>query len=99
MTTATNDTEIVSTVLPAAVEETEQRPINSIELRDKLFHQYLPLANKIACKRHKTMPRCVQIDELKSAAYQGLLDSATKYDEKKDLQFPMYARMRILGEI
>lgn len=72
---------------------------NSKERRDELFNLYIPLANKIACKKHKDMPKCVQLDELKSAAYFGLLDAATKYNPEKHDQFPVYARIRILGEI
>jgi DNA-directed RNA polymerase specialized sigma subunit len=72
---------------------------NTMENRDELFNQYIPLANKLACKKHKEMPKCVQLDELKSAAYFGLLDAATKYNQDKHSQFPMYARIRILGEI
>jgi RNA polymerase sigma factor (sigma-70 family) len=73
--------------------------VNPKEKRDELFEQYIPLANKIACKKHKNMPKCVQLDELKSAAYFGLLDAATKYNPAKHDQFPVYARIRILGEI
>lgn len=73
--------------------------VNPVEKRDELFNQYLPLANKIACKKQRDMPKCVQLEELKSAAYFGLLDAATKYNPAKHDQFPVYARIRILGEI
>jgi RNA polymerase sigma factor (sigma-70 family) len=67
--------------------------------RNELFNQYIPLANKIACKKHKDMPKCVQLDELKSAAYYGLLDASTKYNPAQNDQFAAYASIRILGEI
>ena len=73
--------------------------VNSSEQRDALVSQYLPLANKIACKKQRGMPRCVQLEELKSAAYFGLLDAAAKYNPVKHDHFPVYARFRILGEI
>lgn len=73
--------------------------MEKFEKRDKLFHQYISLANKIAYKKGKSLPKCVQLDELKSAAYLGLLDAASRYDEAKHNFFPVYARIRILGEI
>jgi RNA polymerase sigma factor (sigma-70 family) len=93
--TATADNVTVTT---ATTTEAQERT-NSIKQRDRLFNQYLPLANKIACKKQRNMPKCVQLEELKSAAYFGLLDAATKYDPEKHDQFPVYARIRILGEI
>jgi len=96
MTTATESTPPIA---EAADEPVTEEKVNGIELRDKLFHQYLPLANKIACRKQRGMPKCVNLDDLKSAAYFGLLDAATKYDEAKHEQFPVYARIRILGEI
>lgn len=78
---------------------TEDVAVNSDAVRNELFNQYIPLANKLAYKKHKSMPKCVQLDELKSAAYFGLLDAATKYDHTKHDQFTVYARIRIVGEI
>jgi RNA polymerase sigma factor (sigma-70 family) len=69
------------------------------EKRDKLFHEHMSLAEKIASKKQKSVPKCVQLDELRSAAYYGLLDAASRYDESKHDQFPMYATIRIYGEI
>lgn len=39
----------------------------------------------------------VQFDELKSAAYMGLVDAAHKYDGR--IPFQAYAYIRIIGEI
>ncbi len=67
--------------------------------RDELVMKFMPLANKIACQKHKDLPKCVQLDEVKSAAYYGLLDACGKYEEAKKDRFPLYARIRIIGEI
>lgn len=67
--------------------------------RDELFHQYLPLAHKIARRRHLDMPRSVSYDEILSAAHGGLLDAATKFDDRIQMSFQIYARFRILGAI
>jgi len=88
-----------TTATDTAAAVTTSDRVNDQEMRDRLFQQYMPLANKIACRKHRDMPKCVQLDELKSAAYFGLLDAATKYEEAKHEQFPVYARIRILGEI
>lgn len=97
------ETSVTTIALNQEADEASQEDgdecVNSKESRDELFNQYLPLANKWACKKHKDMPKCVQLDELKSAAYFGLLDAATKYNPAKHNQFPVYARIRVLGEI
>ena len=43
------------------------------------------------------MPKQVQLDELMSAAYLGLVDAATRYNGKDD--FAKFAGWRVLGEI
>jgi RNA polymerase sigma factor (sigma-70 family) len=67
--------------------------------REKLILNYIPLANKLAWEKNKKTPKCVGIDELKSAAYFGLVDAANKYDQKHGVAFGLYARFRILGEM
>jgi RNA polymerase sigma factor (sigma-70 family) len=79
-----------------AVAEDQSSPL---ERRDSLFHKYLPLANKIARRRHLDMPRSVSHDEILSAAHQGLLDAASKFDAKVQPSFQVFARFRILGAI
>lgn len=95
------DTEGFETITTTITDQnkTNDESVNPKEKRDELFGQFITLANKIACKKHRDMPKCVQLDELKSAAYLGLLDAATKYNPAKHDQFPVYARIRILGEI
>jgi len=59
----------------------------------------MPLAEKLAWKKHKTTPRHIQIDDLKSAAYSGLVDAASKFNPAKNACFASYAAWRITGEI
>jgi len=66
--------------------------------RNKLIENYLPLANSLAYEKKKSLPKKVDIDDLKSAAYFGLVDAAQKYIESKS-SFGTYARWRITGEI
>lgn len=67
--------------------------------RDELIVNYLPLANKLAWQKNKTTPPCVTIDELKSAAYMGLVDAASRFDSNRGIAFGVYARLRITGEM
>jgi RNA polymerase sigma factor (sigma-70 family) len=67
--------------------------------RDTLILNYLPLANKLAWEKKKKVPPCVDIDELKSAAYMGLVKAANRFNPECKVPFPTYARFRIYGEI
>lgn len=71
----------------------------TIKERNELVINYVPLANKIANQKNKSTPKCVSLDELKSAAYFGLLDAANKFDSELNCSFATYARFRIIGEI
>lgn len=62
----------------------------------KLVLQYISFADKIAKSQFRKMPPQVQFDELKSAAYMGLVDAASRYVEGN---FENFARFRIIGEI
>jgi RNA polymerase sigma factor for flagellar operon FliA len=70
----------------------------TITERNQLIENYLPLALKLACEKKKSMPRKVDFEDLKSAAYFGLVDAAQKYNPSKS-SFGTYARFRIAGEI
>lgn len=66
--------------------------------RNDLIERYLPLANKLASQKKKNLPKYVSLDDIKSAAYYGLVDAANKYDPSK-CSFGFYAKLRIMGEI
>ena len=61
-----------------------------------LVLNFIPLAHKIAFERARKLPKRITIDELKSAAYMGLVDAASKSDGSG---FSSYASLRINGEI
>lgn len=65
----------------------------------QLAERYIPLAESIACRRSRGLPRNVTLDDLKSAAYFALVDAASKYDPNRGVPFPIYARTRISGGI
>lgn len=64
---------------------------------NKIILDYMPLAEKMAWEKFKSTPSNISIEDLKSAAYLGLVDAANKYDYS--VNFGTYARFRIMGEI
>jgi len=64
-----------------------------------LIVKYLPLANKIAYKRKKSLPNFIDIEDLKSAAYLGLTEAANRFDSSKGFSFSTFAYIRIFGAI
>ncbi len=69
----------------------------TLEKRNKLIVDNLDYAEKIAAIQFKKTPPSIQFDDLKSAAFMGLVESANRYDGRKPFQ--IYAFNRILGEI
>src|SRR5690606_9250413 len=76
-----------------------ERPAMTEREREELVVNYMPLANKIAWAKRKTTPICITIDELKSAAYMGLVEAASRFDPARGVAFGVFARMRIAGQI
>jgi RNA polymerase sigma factor (sigma-70 family) len=65
----------------------------------QLAERYVPLAAGIARSRCRDLPPNVTFDDVMSAAYYGLADAASRYDERRGVPFHSYARARISGEI
>lgn len=65
----------------------------------KLVEQYIPLANKLAFQKKKTLPKFIDIEELKSAAYLGLVEAASRFDSELGVAFSTFAYPRIFGAI
>ena len=66
---------------------------------EELIIKYIPLANKIAFTKKKTLPRHVDVEELQSAAYMGLCEAANRFDEARGVTFSTFAYPRIVGAI
>ena len=67
--------------------------------RDRLVLDNLDWAERIAVNRTKGMPRFVRLDDLKSAAYLGLVEAATRFRSEKGVPFTAWAAPRVLGSI
>lgn len=65
----------------------------------KLVEQYIPLANKLAYQRKKNLPKFIDIEELKSAAYLGLVEAASRYNPELGIEFTTFSYPRIRGAI
>lgn len=71
----------------------------SVELRNRLVEQYLPLVNKLAeILARRLWPR-VSADELASAGTDGLIAAVSSFDPKRGVKFETYCRQRIVGAI
>lgn len=71
----------------------------TITEQKQMIINFLPLANSIAAKKKSALPKFIDVEELKSVAYLGLVDAASKFDEEKSPSFAAYAKIRIFGEI
>lgn len=74
----------------------------SVSERNALVEENMSFAENLARQRHRTVNRTVQLSDLVSAAYCGLIDAASRYDENKvskmaRMPFTAYARARICG--
>lgn len=65
----------------------------------KLVEQYLPLANKLAFQKKKNLPKHIDIEDLRSAAYLGLVEAANRYNPDVGVNFSTFAYPRINGAI
>ncbi len=64
-----------------------------------LVEQYLPLVDYVIQRFMISLPKVVEKDDVRSYAYEGLLDALSKFDIKRELKFETYASWRIKGAI
>jgi len=64
-----------------------------------LVERYIPLANKLAYQKKKTLPAFVDVEELKSAAYMGLVEAASRFNPELGVEFSTFAYPRVFGAI
>ena len=65
----------------------------------QLVEQYIPLANKLAYQKKRTLPNFIDVEELKSAAYMGLCEAASRFKPELNVAFSTFAYPRIFGAI
>ncbi|RNF38740.1 FliA/WhiG family RNA polymerase sigma factor [Planococcus salinus] len=69
------------------------------EAGDYLVERYLPLVDYVIQRFMINLPKSVEKDDIRSLAYEGLLDAFDKFDIERDLKFETYATWRIKGSI
>lgn len=67
--------------------------------RNALVLEHLNLVKGIAGQVQRTLAVHADVDDLTHAGMLGLMDAATKYENNKDVPFPVYAKHRIRGAI
>ena len=67
--------------------------------RDELITEHLHLVTAIAAHVQRSLPVHMELDDLVHAGTMGLFDAATKYQDGKEVAFPVYAKHRIRGAI
>jgi len=75
------------------------RRTRSVDARNRLVENYLPLVHKLAeILARRLWPR-VSADELASAGYDGLIAAVSSFDHTRGVKFETYCRQRIVGAI
>lgn len=64
-----------------------------------LVEQYLPLVDYVIQRFMISLPKTVRKDDVRSYAYEGLLDALSKFNIERELKFETYASWRIRGAI
>ncbi|MAD60171.1 MAG: FliA/WhiG family RNA polymerase sigma factor [Myxococcales bacterium] len=67
--------------------------------RDNMIIEHAVLVDKIAKRIVYRLPPNVELDDLKSAGFIGLIDAIEKYSDDKGTPFKVYAEIRIRGAI
>lgn len=65
--------------------------------RESAVIDHVALVEKIARRVVARLPASVEIDDLKSAGFIGLLDAVEKFSDDKETPFHVYAEIRIRG--
>lgn len=68
-------------------------------LRNTLMEMYLPVVQFIAERLLLTLPRSIDLDDLKSAGTFGLMDAIDGFDVDRGIKFKTYCSTRIRGAI
>jgi len=72
---------------------------NNPAIRNELMEMYLPVVQFIAERLLLTLPRSIDVDDLKSAGVFGLMDAIDGFDIDRGIKFKTYCSTRIRGAI
>ncbi len=71
--------------------EADLTPIN--------LEDHMGMVRSVARRLHRTLPSHIELDDLISAGYLGLVDAAQKFEQSRQTQFRSYAEFRVRGAI
>jgi RNA polymerase sigma factor for flagellar operon FliA len=66
---------------------------------EELITKYLPLVRFVAEKIHRRLPPGVDLESLVHSGVVGLLEALDRFDPKRGVEFEVFARYRIQGEV
>jgi RNA polymerase sigma factor for flagellar operon FliA len=78
---------------PLVVDETTR------EAKEEMIIKYLPLVRFVAEKIHRRLPPGVDLESLVHSGVVGLMEALERFDAKRGVDFEVYARYRIQGEV
>ncbi|WP_027963213.1 FliA/WhiG family RNA polymerase sigma factor [Halalkalibacillus halophilus] len=64
-----------------------------------LVEHYMPLVNYQVSRIYSHLPKNIEVQDVRSLAFMGLVDALEKFDTSRDLKFDTYASFRIRGAI
>ena len=67
--------------------------------KEEMVIRYLPLVRLVAERVHRRLPPGVDLESLIHSGVVGLLQALDRYDPKRGVDFEIYARYRIQGEV
>jgi RNA polymerase sigma factor for flagellar operon FliA len=67
--------------------------------KEETVTQYLPLVRLVAERVHRRLPPGVDLESLIHSGVVGLLQALDRFDPKRGVDFEIYARYRIQGEV
>ncbi len=71
----------------------------SAAAKEAAIEKYLPLVRFVAEKVHRRLPPGVDLESLIHSGVIGLLEALERFDPKRCVEFEIYARYRIHGEV
>ncbi|MCE9636698.1 MAG: FliA/WhiG family RNA polymerase sigma factor [Planctomycetes bacterium] len=77
----------------------EYKRTSSVTLRNQIVEAYLPLVDYLSERIAERLPRCVGVDEVRSAGVLGLMDAVEGFDLERGIKFETYCSVRVRGSI
>jgi len=71
----------------------------ALQAKEEMVTRYLPLVRLVAEKVHRRLPPGVDLESLIHSGVVGLLQALDRFDPKRGVDFEIYARYRIQGEV